>query len=163
MQPLFWLCGCPFSPKDIPGLPAFFVKQCDDHLSDEFLAYQACGEFTVRAQCTNIQVNQSLIPWICAADHDAVFGTDGEFDTFANKMNQNCSAMATLLNEVVSSENASLSQVRLLNGALHLLRKTPQSFGSVRVVVLQMRDQAMREYLGFWWYYRVLEKTRALP
>ena len=101
MQPLFWLCGCPYSAADIPGLPSEFVRPCDINLADEFAAFKDYGEFVMQAQCLNIQIDQSLIPWICPSEHDAIFGAAGELGKYADKIKENCVATSTLLHEVI--------------------------------------------------------------
>ena len=161
MQPLFWLCGCPYSPGHVPGLPSEFVRQCDVHLADEFAAFKDHGEFVLQAQCQSIQIDQSLIPWICPSEHDAIFGFAGVLRKYAKETNEKCSATSTLLHEVIQPEHASLPQVRLLGEALDLLQKAPDSIEHVQKTVLKMRDQAMREYLGFWWYFSVWKKSEA--
>lgn len=115
----------------------------------------------MQAQCLSILIDQSLIPWICPSEHDAIFGSAGELRKYAKKMKENCSATSTLLHEVIQPEQASLPQVRLLGEALELLQKAPDSIHDVQRTIMKMRDQAMREYLGFWWYFSVWKKSEA--
>ena len=161
IEPSYWLCGCPYSPGEINGLPDCFVKQCNVHLADEFLAFREHGGFVRQAQCVEILTDRSLIPWICPAEHYAIFGSAGELTLVAREVKENCSAVSTLLHEVIQPDYASLPQVRLLREALLLLQRAPSSVDSVRNTVLRMKDQAMREYLGFWWYFSVWKKSEA--
>ena len=158
MKPQSWICGCRYSEEHILGLPNPFVRQCGDDLLLVFSHFQVYGE-TIAPSCTDLQLDESPLPWLCPNCHDRVFGSAGGLNAFSGEVIRECSANSNLPDEVVPLKNARLPQMEMLKEAWRLLQKAPESSENIQAVVLRLREVAMREYLGFWWYYRVWKKS----
>lgn len=154
-EPASWACGCPYSSEDLPALPIPFVYQCPDDISKDFLYHQIFGK-VLGAQCLELgDTDCSPIPWVCPSCHENTFGSTGGLNTFTDEVARNCNAASKLLPLMIDSENTSLSQMHLLKEALNLLQLAPNSLHNTQETVHQMRDDAMREYFGPWFYHKV--------
>ena len=153
VQPSDWLCRCSYSLGDIPGLPdSSFVKQCDSHFAEELVGDR---DNLLPLQCHNMETDQSTVPRVCPRHHEEFFGPTGNLGAFADDVRYNCDDALKLLHSVVSPDNASLPHFRLINDAIRHLKQAPKELNGVQDTVVKVRDVAMREYLGFWFYYQL--------
>lgn len=162
LVPKAWACGHAYSKDHIPKLTIPFIRQCPNDVANEFMYYQVFGKF-MGVCCKHMEESDLMLPWVCPSCHDDCFGPKGDLASLAEAIKLHCEATSSLIDSIIPAEEASLSQVRLLNEAFAMLQKSLQSVEDAQQVVLKLRDDAIREYLGFWWYQSAWRKDSVLP
>jgi hypothetical protein len=130
--PQTWMCGCKFITSPIAELPYPFVRQCGEHLTDEFLRRQADLPF-IAASCDSLDLDYSVIPWLCPPCHCKVFGRDDGNTEIPYK------PLETIW-DAIAPENIFLPATLVLGDAFAVMPCGPQPFSNDRYIVQQMRD-----------------------
>ena len=139
-----WACSCKYIPGQSPGLPDPFVRYCDRRMTDlmDDLPHRACSN-------PSWSEEDARIPWLCMKCHEVAVAI-GSVRTHSKQATRFARLYSDLLSAALYPGGSdSFTQIRLFHQVKVGLVNRVDLDRDIEEFAHDLRDAAMRDYLGY--------------